>query len=425
MSLAVVFVACLVLGLPILATIGMATVIPIFLDGVIPMTMVIQTLYTGVDQFPLIAVTGFILAGALMGNCGITDRIIAVASSLVGNVTGGLAIVTIVASMFFAAISGSGPATVAAIGGIMLPGMFRRGYGRDFGGAVAASGGTLGILIPPSNPMIIYGVVASTSITQLFMAGLIPGLFIGLLMVAAAYVVSRRRGYTGSGEDFSKRRVLRALNDGKWAMLAPVIILGGIYAGVFTPVEASAVAVFYALFVGIFVYRSLSLKAFLLSLRSTAMMSGTVIVIVGIALSFGRLLTIYRIPVMVAEGLSSVSSDPVIVLFLIAGFLIIIGTFMETLAQIIIMTPVFLPVVTALGVDPIHFGVIFVVCCEIGFLTPPLGANLYVAMKQAEISLESISRAVLPFLFALVGGLVPIILFPEISLFLPNLLMGR
>ncbi len=184
-------------------------------------------------------------------------------------------------------------------------------------------------------------------------------------------------------------------------------------------------AVFYALFVGVFVYRSLSLKAFLLSLRSTAMMSGTVIVIVGIALSFGRLLTIYRIPVMVAEGLSSISSDPIIVLFLIAGFLIIIGTFMETLAQIIILTPVFLPVVTSLGVDPIHFGVIFVVCCEIGFLTPPLGANLYVAMKQAEISLESISRAVLPFLFALVGGLVPIILFPEISLFLPHLLMGR
>ena len=425
MTLVVVFVAGLILGLPILATIGMATIVPLLLDGGIPISMVIQTLYTGVDQFPLIAVTGFILAGALMGACGITDRIIEVASSIAGNVTGGLAIVTILACMFFAAISGSGPATVAAIGGIMLPGMFRRGYGRDFGGAVAASGGTLGILIPPSNPMIIYGVVASTSITQLFMAGLIPGLFIGFLMIGAAYVVSRRRGYVGSGEPLSVRRVLRAIYRGKWALMAPVIILGGIYAGIFTPVEASAVAVFYALFIGTVVYRTLTWKSFFACLRTTALTSGTVIVIVGIALSFGRLLTIYRIPVIVAESLGGISSDPIVVLFLIAGFLIIIGTFMETLAQIIILTPVFLPLVKSLGVDPIHFGVIFVICCEIGFLTPPLGANLYVAMKQADIRLEAVSKAVLPFLAVLLGGLVPIILFPQISLFLPNLLMGR
>ncbi len=425
MMLTAVFVFCLVLGIPILATIGLATVVPILVDGGIPMTMVIQTLYTGVDQFPLIAVTGFILAGALMGACGITDRIVEVASSIVGNVTGGLAVVTILACMFFAAISGSGPATVAAIGGIMLPGMFRRGYGRDFGGAVAASGGTLGILIPPSNPMIIYGVVASTSITQLFMAGLIPGLLIGFLMILAAYAVSRKRGYVGSGEKFSARRALHAINRGKWALMAPIIILGGIYAGVFTPVEASAVAVFYALFVGTVIYRALTWRSFFACLRTTALTSGTVLVIVGVALSFGRLLTIYRIPVIVAEGLGSISSDPIVLLFLIAGFLIVIGTFMETLAQIIILTPVFLPLVTSLGIDPIHFGVIFVICCEIGFLTPPLGANLYVAMKQADISLEAISKAVLPFLAVLVGGLVPIILFPQISLFLPNLLMGR
>jgi tripartite ATP-independent transporter DctM subunit len=218
---------------------------------------------------------------------------------------------------------------------------------------------------------------------------------------------------------------MAAVRRGKWALLAPVIILGGIYAGVFTPVEAAAVAVFYAFFVGMFVYRSLTWPGFLESLRVTAMMSGTVIVIVGIALSFGRLLTIYQIPQMVAEGLSAVSSDPIIVLFLIAMFLIVIGTFMETLAQIIILTPVFLPLVKSLGVDPIHFGVIFVVCCEIGFLTPPLGANLYVAMKQADVSLEEVSKAVLPFLAALIVGLVPIILFPSLSLFLPRFLMGN
>ena len=423
MTLAIVFVICLVLGVPIMATIGMATIVPIFIDGVVPMTMVIQTLYTGVDQFPLIAVTGFILAGALMGNGGITERIVEVATSMVGGFVGGLATVTIVACMFFAAISGSGPATVAAIGGIMLPGMLKAGYDRDFGAAVAASGGTLGILIPPSNPMIIYGVVASVSITKLFMAGLIPGLFIGLMMIGAGRLVSQKRKYVGSGEPFSMPRVLAGIKRGKWALAAPVIILGGIYAGIFTPVEAAAIAVFYAFFIGAFVYRSLTWQGFFDSLRVTAMTSGTVIVIVGVALSFGRLLTLYRIPVMVAETLSTISSEPIIVLFLIALFLIVIGTFMETLAQIIILTPVFLPLVQSLGVDPIHFGVIFVICCEIGFLTPPLGANLYVAMKQADVSLEAVSKAVLPFLAALILGLIPIILFPEISLFLPRILM--
>jgi len=424
MILIVTFVVCLVLGVPIIATIGLATLVPILVEGAIPLTMVVQTLYTGVDQFPLIAVTGFILAGALMGAGGITDRIIAFASSLVGRATGGLAIVTILACAFFAAISGSGPATVAAIGGIMLPGMFRSGYGRPFGAAVVASGGTLGILIPPSNPMIIYGVVSNSSITQLFMAGFVPGVMIAGLMILASWWMAHRFGYAGLGEPFSPRRVLTTAWDGKWALLAPVIILGGIYGGIFTPVEASAVAVFYAFFVGLFVYRGLDWPSFRRALNDTALVTGTVIVIVGIALSFGRLITLYRVPQLVAEGLGAVSDTPEVILFLIAGFLIIIGTFMETLAQIIILTPVFMPLIRELGIDPLHFGVIFVVCCEIGFLTPPLGANLYVAMKQANVSLDQVALAVLPFLLALILGLVLIILVPEISLFLPRLLSG-
>jgi len=424
MILTVTFIVCLALGVPIIATIGLATLVPILLEGGIPLTMVVQTLYTGVDQFPLIAVTGFILAGALMGASGITDRIVAVASSLVGGATGGLAIVTIIACTFFAAISGSGPATVAAIGGIMLPGMVRSGYGRAFGAAVIASGGTLGILIPPSNPMIIYGVVSNSSITRLFMAGFVPGLMIAFLMMLAAWTMSRRLGYRGAGEPVTLLGIARAAWHGKFALAAPVIILGGIYGGVFTPVEASAVAVFYAFFVGLLIYRTLTLAAFIGALRETALVTGTVIVIVGVALSFGRLLTLYRIPVIVAEGLTAVSDDPTVILFLIAIFLIVIGTFMETLAQIIILTPVFMPLVRELGIDPIHFGVIFVVCCEIGFLTPPLGANLYVAMKQADVTLDQVSLAVIPFLLALIGGLTLIILVPQISLFLPGLLMG-
>ncbi len=423
MTLIVVFIVCLIIGVPIIATIGLATLIPIMVEGGIPLTMVVQTLYTGVDQFPLIAVTGFILAGAIMGAGGITDRIVAFATSLVGRASGGLAIVTILACAFFAAISGSGPATVAAIGGIMLPGMLKNGYGRAFGAAVVASGGTLGILIPPSNPMIIYGVVSNTSITRLFVAGFIPGLFIAAIMILAAWTISKRYGYAGTGDAFTASRVGRTAWEGKWALLAPVIVLGGIYGGVFTPVEASAVAVFYAFFVSVLIYRSLTLRAFVGALRDTAMVTGTVIIIVGVALSFGRLLTLYRIPVTVAESLGAISDDPTTILFLIAGFLIVIGTFMETLAQIIILTPVFMPLIRELGIDPVHFGVIFVVCCEIGFLTPPVGGNLYVAMKQANISLEQISIAVLPFLLALLAGLAAIIVFPEISLFLPRLLL--
>ena len=422
MILVITFLICLVMGVPIMAAIGMACIVPMLIDGKIPLTMIAQTLYTGVDQIPLIAVTGFILAGTLMEKGGITDKILEFSSRLVGSLTGGLAFVTILGCMVFSAISGSGPATVAAIGGIMLPGMVQRGYSRDFSAAVASSGGTMGILIPPSNPMIIFGVVANVSITKLFMAGLIPGAMVGLFMMAAAYLVSSRKGFVGSGEAFSPGLLLRAIWDGKWALAAPVLILGGIYAGIFTPVEAAEVAVVYAVFVGVVVYRRLNLRMIYDALVHASLITGTIIVIVGIALSFGRLLTLYRVPYHVAMWLSNVSQDPVVVLFIIVGLLIFIGTFMETLAQIIVLTPVFLPLIKQLGIDPIHFGIIFVICCEIGFLTPPLGANLYVAVKMSDVSLEQISIAVIPFLLALLVSVVLIVFFPQIVLFIPNLL---
>lgn len=422
MILVITFLICLVMGVPIMAAIGMACIVPMLIDGQIPLTMIAQTLYTGVDQIPLIAVTGFILAGTLMENGGITDKILEFSGRLVGSLTGGLAFVTILGCMVFSAISGSGPATVAAIGGIMLPGMVQRGYSRDFSAAVASSGGTMGILIPPSNPMIIFGVVANVSITKLFMAGLIPGAMVGLFMMAAAYLVSWRKGFVGSGEAFSLSLLLRATWDGKWALAAPVLILGGIYAGIFTPVEAAEVAVVYAVFVGVVIYRKLNLRMIYDALVNASLITGTIIVIVGIALSFGRLLTLYRVPYHVAMWLSTVSQEPIVVLFIIVGLLIFIGTFMETLAQIIVLTPVFLPLIKQLGIDPIHFGIVFVICCEIGFLTPPLGANLYVAVKMSDVSLEQVSKAVLPFLAALLVTVVLIVFFPQIALFIPNLL---
>ncbi|KJS20782.1 MAG: C4-dicarboxylate ABC transporter permease [Clostridiaceae bacterium BRH_c20a] len=405
-----------------MAAIGLSTLIPMLVRDDIPLTLITQSLYTGVDQFPLIAVTGFLLAGELMERSGITDKVMEIANKSVGNFTGGLAAVTILACMFFAALSGSGPATTAAVGSLAIPAMINRGYTKRFSGGVVATGGVLGILIPPSNPMIIYAVIANVSVTQMFMAGFIPGIFVGLVLIFTAYIISKRKGFIGSGEKFSPREFGKALWKGKWAILAPLIILGGIYGGIFTPTEAAEVAVIYSLVVGLFIHRTLKWKMIYESLVRAAFMSGTIIVIVGIAVAFGRLLAMYQIPQNVAMFLTGVSSNPYIVMLMIIGFLIFVGTWMETLAQIIILTPIFLPVVTQLGIDPITFGIIFVICCEIGFLTPPLGANLYVVTKLADISLEEVSVAVLPFVLALILCVVTILFFPDIALFLPKLL---
>ena len=259
MLLVLSFVFFMLLGLPLFGVIGLASIISM-IGMPFPMEFIPQNLYTGMDQFPLIATIGFVMAGFLMEPAGITGEIIEVAKKAVGNIRGGLAMVTILACMIFAALSGSGPATTAAIGSIMIPGMIGAGYRKDDAAAVSATGGTLGILIPPSNPMIIYGVVANTSIAGLFMAGFIPGFVMTTSMCITAYCIARKRGYKGTGEKFSVYGLLKAIWDGKWALATPVIILGGIYCGVFTPTEAAEVGVLWTLFVGLFVYRKLTWK---------------------------------------------------------------------------------------------------------------------------------------------------------------------
>ena len=249
LAMIITFVVCMVLGVPMLAIIGMSTLVPMLIERSIPLTLIPQTMYNGVNQFPLVAVTGFLLAGSLMEETGINDSIIRFARSLVGSITGGFAAITVLASMFFAALSGSGPATTAAVGSVMIPAMKRHNYPEDFAASTAAAGGTLGILIPPSNPMIIYAIVANISVTRMFMAGFIPGLLGGVLLIATAYLISKIRNFVGSGEKFSLAEVFSAVRKGIFALLAPVIILGGIYGGIFTPTEAAVVAVFYALFV--------------------------------------------------------------------------------------------------------------------------------------------------------------------------------
>ncbi|MEW9671717.1 TRAP transporter large permease [Ammoniphilus sp. 3BR4] len=418
--LGLTLIGSLLLGVPIAFSIGIATLVTLWAGG-IPAAFIAQQSFTAMDSFPLMAVPYFILAGALMETGGLSKRIINVAQEMMGNVTGGFGIVTILACMLFAAISGSSPATVAAIGSIMIPAMVQRGYSKDFAAAVAGSGGGLGIIIPPSIPMIIYGIVAGVSIGDMFLAGFVPGFLLALLMMIYIYWTAKKRGYKGTGQKFDLGRFFRAVWDAKWALFAPVLILGGIYSGIFTPTESAVIAVVYGFVIGLFVYRELSWKQIPKTLISSAMITGTVMVIMGTATAFGKLVTMYQIPNMLAEGIMGISNNKYVILVLVSILVLFVGTFMETLSIVIILAPLFLPVLIRLGVDPIHFGILLVVGAEIGMMTPPLGVNLFVASGISGLSMERVAKAIFPFVLALVFGLFILLFIPWLSLVIPNL----
>ncbi|MCG8563973.1 MAG: TRAP transporter large permease, partial [Desulfobacterales bacterium] len=366
----------------------------------------------------------FTLAGFLMERGGMSDQLINISRKLVGAYRGGLGLVTVVACMFFAALSGSGPATTAAIGSITIPSMLDEEYKPRFAGAIAAAAGALGSLIPPSNLLIIYGLVAEQSIPKLFLAGIVPGLMIGFLLMIFVAFIARKNNYGGDGEKVSLRPLLEAMWEGKWALGAPLIILGGIYSGIVTPSEAAAIAVFYALFVGFFIYKGLTLKKLIKACEESILMIGTVLFILGSTKAFGQLVTLYDIPESIAMIFSAVTENPTLVLLMIGGFYILIGTWMDSIPQIIIFTAVFLPFTNQLGIDPILFGIVTVMTCEVGFLTPPIGANLFVASKISKVSIEEISVGILPLLLPYVIMFLLIVVLPFWVLFLPNLCYG-
>lgn len=415
------FVAMVLIGVPIAHALGASTLLVVYAQE-IPGVFMPQTAYNATDQFPLMAVPFFVLAGYLMEFGGVSERLIRFAEALIGHVAGGFACVTVLACMFFSAMSGSGPATVAAIGTIMIPAMIHHGYPRPFAGAVASTGGTLGIMIPPSNPMIIYAVVANVSVTQMFIAGIIPGLMIGLVLILSSWWLCRVRDYEGANRTATWREIGAALLGARWALLAPAIILGGIYGGVFTPTEASIVAVNYAIFVGVFVYRKLDFERFYRAVLHAVVVGGTVTIIVGVAGAFGRILTQNQIPQTLSDQVLALSDNWFVVLLVINVALIVIGTFMETLATIVLLTPLLLPIVVELGVSPIHFGILFVITSEIGFLTPPLGANLFVAMPIARVTLEEISKSVLYFIAILCSMVLVLTAVPALSTWLPDVM---
>ena len=413
----------LLISVPIGICIGLATmIVMLFVDGAPPLALLARSVVTGADSFPLIAVPLFILAGDLMQHGGMSRRLVGFANALIGHIRGGLAYVNVLASVFFAAISGSSPATVAAIGSNMIPEMEKVGYTRKFSGALTASSGMIGVMIPPSSPFIIYGVTAEVSIGKLFLAGVVPGILFALMFMLIAWILLRKDSVIHQATTpFSGEGVWRSFRDSIWALLVPGIILGGIYGGVFTPTEAGAVAVVYAALVGVFVYRDITIGDLPAILAQSAKTSGTILILVVMATAFGRLITLARIPADLSSAITGLSDNPIMILLLINLLLLVIGMFMETISSIIIMTPILLPVTTALGVDPVVFGVILTVNLAIGFCTPPLGVNLFVASGISKVSIETLSRAILPFFLGMLVLLLLVTYVPAISLALPSL----
>ena len=417
----VTFIGLLFLGAPITLSLGAAAMGGMLVSGK-PLEGLVEIAYTSVNSFPIMALPAFILSGALMESAGISRRLVAVAEALAGPFTGGMAASRVLSCLFFGAISGSGPATTAAVGMLMIPAMVRHGYDRGYAGAVTSSSGGLGVVIPPSIPMVIYGVSASESIADLFIAGFIPGVMLAVGLMAMNYFISRRKHYEGDGKVLSAKVVVVTMKEGFWALLTPVIILGGIYTGFFTPTEAAIVSIFYTLFVGIFIYKEIKLSGIMKALESTTWITGRVLIIMFTALAFGQLLTINNIPDLIAQGLLNLTDNLYLIWALVIFFLLFMGMFMETLATIMLVTPVLLPVMVSLGVDPIHFGVVLVCCCEIGFATPPLGENMFIASGVARATLEEISVNALPFVFVSVFVVFLIAYLPGLTLWLPNLL---
>ena len=417
------FALLLILRVPIGISLGMSSLITIFASGVVQPTYLAQGLVTGADSFSLMAVPFFVLAGELMATGGISRRLLNIADAFLGRKYGGLALVTVVACMFFAAISGSGPATVAAIGGLTIPSMLKQGYDKPFAGAISAAAGSIGVIIPPSIPMVMYCVATGVSVGAMFMGGVIPGILIGISLCVYSSLYSKKHKYINAeAAPFSWGNVGRSLVDGIWALLVPVIILGGIYGGIFTPTEAAAVAVAYGLIVGLFVYRDLKAKDLYRIFGSAALTTATIMVILGTATTFGRILTLERIPTMIADFFESVAKGPIMLLILINILLLIVGCFMETNAAIIILAPIFLPIVESMGINPVHFGIVMVMNLAIGFVTPPLGVNLFVSCNVANAKLEEICKGILPILGVMILDLLLITYIEPLSMFLPTLL---
>lgn len=417
------FFALLLLGVPVGLAVGLSALLIFVISG-IPLQMVPQTFFEGTSSYALVAVPFFILAGDILARGGISERILAIAEATIGRVRGGLAIVATFASMFIAAISGSGAATTAAVGASLLPDMKKKQYDVDFSAGLIAASGCIGVVIPPSVPMVLYAVIAGESVAKLFMGGFIPGTLMGLGLIAYAVWFSRRRGYTAS-ERLPAREVVRRFVASLGGLLTPVIILGGIFTGYFTPSEAAAIAVDYTLILAWLVYRSLDFKRFYELVVGAGVTSALIMFIIGTAKIFGWGLAFYQIPEAVAKAMIGLAgNNSVLIYFMINVIILIAGCFMETASALIILTPIFLPLIAAVGGNLIHFGVILTVGLAIGMTTPPMAIDIFVASAISGRSLEQISRAIWPMVVVLTTALFICTYIPWLVMVLPRFFMG-
>ncbi|GFM34404.1 TRAP transporter large permease subunit [Desulfovibrio subterraneus] len=410
------FILFVFLGIPMAFALGLSAFSTVLGAGTLPVDYLSQIAFTSIDNFPIMAIPFFIAAGVFMGAGGLSTRLLAVADELVGSLPGGVALASVVTCMFFASISGSGPATVAAIGALTIPAMIERGYNVNFSAAVVAAAGAIGVMIPPSNPFVVYAVSGQVSVGKLFVAGIIPGLLTGLALMVVVYFISKKNGWCGEQRERNIKTVARSMWEAKWALLVPVIVLGGIYGGLMTPTEAAAVAAFYGMMVGLFVYKELNWKRLYESTLSSAMTSSVIIILMAMATLFGNIMTIEQVPERITSIILSMTENKIIILLLINLFLLWIGTFMEALAAIVIITPILMPLILKIGMDPIHFGVVMVVNLAIGFFTPPVGVNLFVASGMSGTKLTAVARAGMPLLIAMLVVLMLVTYIPFLSL---------
>ncbi|MBQ6776387.1 MAG: TRAP transporter large permease [Synergistaceae bacterium] len=414
-----VFIATLAIGVPVaFSIVSSAAVVIVSGLGTNRLMMIIQRMFESCNSFSLIAVPFFILAGDLLSKGKISKLLVDFCESVLGMIRGGLSIVSVLAGMFFAAISGSGAATTAAVGGALIEELKARGYREDASAALIAAAGTIGVVIPPSVPMVLYAVIAEVSVSSLFKAGFVPGFVMGGILILIALVQSKRLNYP-KGSGFSFARFLKSFVYAVPGILMPVIILGGIFSGIFTPSEAAAIAVVYAVFVSMFIYRDLTIKSLFEIMLGSAKTSAVIMIIIACSGPFGWCLANWKIPETISAAVLSVSSNKYIIMFLISIIILIAGVFMETSSAIILLTPVFLPLIKALGISTMHFGVLFVVGIAIGMITPPVAINLFVASGITGLPLERISRSVVPYLIGLIIVFLGIVFVP---LIFPNIL---
>ena len=413
-------IVLLIVGVPIAFVLCGSSIIAILSTGDIHNAIVIQRMFSGSGSFTLLAIPFFVLAGSLMSSGGISKRLVNLCNSLFGHISGGLAMVAIITCAFFAAISGSSAATAAAVGTIIIPEMLKHKYDKDFAGATVASSAELGVIIPPSIGLIQYGVATGTSISDLFMAGFLPGIFICLVLCVVAHFLCKKQGFEPS-KKATRQEKIQAFKDAILAILMPVIILGGIYSGVITPTEAAVIAVFYGLIVGVFVYKEIKLSDIPRILTDSAITMSTVLLIMSASTIFGWILTKLQIPQAVAKGFLGISASKYIFLLLVNVLLLFIGMFCEAGAAMVILAPLLAPVAQTLGIDLVHFGIIMMANLAIGMMTPPVGVNLYVVCDTAKVKIEGMFPYLVKYFLALVAGVLIITYVPQLSLLLVNL----